>query len=115
MWERAMYDSVFNLVGAVREEKTTLGDVGLYYGEEVSDMMWQISMQLRGMLAVTMTYGFEEWLFGFAEMRGTETQCTLDPIMYPYIFPKTIAESKDVSQYLNYAQSLGKLQGVALR
>lgn len=35
MWERSVFDAVFHLVGAIRDEPTTLADVANYYSEEV--------------------------------------------------------------------------------
>ena len=52
MWERNILDAVYNLVGAVREEPTSLADVGNYYQDEVSDMVWQVSSNLRGWKAM---------------------------------------------------------------
>ena len=39
MWERALYDCVWNLVGAVREEETDHADVAMFYEMEASEMM----------------------------------------------------------------------------
>jgi hypothetical protein len=43
MWERSVYDAVFYLIGAVRSEPTTVANVANYYGDEFSDMVWNIS------------------------------------------------------------------------
>ncbi len=104
MWERASLDAVFNLIGAVRDEPTTLKDVAMYYETEASDMLWQVTGALRGMLAVTLLYGFEERLFCFAEQRLGEQQCVLDEDMYPYIFCPPFDQSKMIVEYLNYAK-----------
>lgn len=76
MWERNCLDAVMNLVGSVREEPTTLADVANYYEEEVSDMLWEISGTLRGWKAITLLYGFEERMFGFAERQKSQ-QCAI--------------------------------------
>lgn len=104
MWERAAFDAVFNLVGALRDEPTTLKDVALYYEAEVSDMLWEVTGKLRGMLAVTLLYGFEERLFGFAERRFGEQQCELDDDMFPYMFCPPFDQSNKIVEYLNYAK-----------
>ena len=38
-WEQAAFDAVFNLVGVVRAEPTTIQDVANYYEQEASDMV----------------------------------------------------------------------------
>ena len=101
-------------MGAVRTEPTTICDVALYYGDEFSDMVWQISGILRGMKAITMTYGFEERLFGVAENTGSETQCELVDDMFPFMF-EAFEMASTVNEYLGYAQDeRGLLQGVTL-
>lgn len=115
MWERNVLDAVFNLVGAVRkDEPTTLADVAKYYEEEVSDMVWEITNNLRGWKALTLTYGFEERLFGVAEL--SSHQCTLVDELYPYIWGDTVfTESPMFLDYLWYAQQeCGLLQTVQL-
>jgi len=118
MWERSVYDSVFHLLGAVRNEPTTVAQVAQYYGEEVSELLWEMASLLRGWKAITMLYGFEERLFGFAEARGGKERCTLDidPNMYPYVWGSSVfLESKSFVEYLQYAQiEKGLLQGVQL-
>eukprot|EP00591_Stephanopyxis_turris_P006953 CAMPEP_0195522514 /NCGR_PEP_ID=MMETSP0794_2-20130614/20755_1 /TAXON_ID=515487 /ORGANISM="Stephanopyxis turris, Strain CCMP 815" /LENGTH=395 /DNA_ID=CAMNT_0040652285 /DNA_START=69 /DNA_END=1256 /DNA_ORIENTATION=+ len=115
MWERAIFDAVFPLVGAVRDERTTFTDVALYYAEEVAEMLWQISMLLRGTLAITMTYGFEERLFDLAEFKGKETVCVLDPNMYNYTYQMFEKGAPLMAEYLVFAkQSKGLLEGMEL-
>jgi len=104
MWERASFDAVFNLIGAVRKEPTTLKDVALYYEEEASDMLWQVTSNLRGWLAVTLSYGFEERLFGFAEQRFAEQQCEIPEEMFPYMFCAPIDKGSMINEYLNYGK-----------
>jgi len=106
MWERNIYDAVFHLVGAVREEPTTLADVANYYEEEVSDIVWEISQQLRGWKAMTLIYGFEERLFGIGEQRGSETQCTLlEGGIFGHIWgSKVFTDSNTFLDYLWYAK-----------
>ena len=114
MWERNCLDAVLNLVGSVREEPTTLADVANYYEEEVSDMLWEISGTLRGWKAITLMYGFEERIFGFAEMH--KQQCAIIDDWYPYIWGnKVFTESQRFLEYLHYAKSeMGLLQDVEL-
>ena len=113
MWERAIFDCVFNVVGSVREEKTDHADVAMYYELEASDMMWELVNNLRGGLAVTLIYGFEDRLFSIAEMRGKDDICELPDIMFDYsqnIFP---GQCRILKEYLNYAKDkCGILQGV---
>lgn len=115
MWERAAFDAVFNLIGSVRAEPTTLKDVAMYYEAEVSDMLWEVTGKLRGMLAVTLLYGFEERLFGFAERRFAEQQCQITEEMFPYQFCAPLDQSKMIVEYLNYAKDeRGLIQGVKI-
>ena len=118
MWERSFFDAVFPLLGAVRDQPTTIADVANYYEEEMSDMVWDLSQKLRGWRAVTLLYGFEERMLGTAEMQGTETptQPLPDAAMYPFIWGMNVfTESQLVVDYLWYAQTeKGYLQGVQL-
>eukprot|EP00977_Amphora_coffeiformis_P013342 scaffold3471_cov175-Amphora_coffeaeformis.AAC.16 len=118
MWERSFHDAVFHLLGSVRDQPTTVADVANYYDQEVSDMCWDLSQKLRGWRAVTLLYGFEERLFGTAEMQGTETptQPLPDAAMYPFLWGMNVyTESQMVVDYLWYAQTeKGYLQGVEL-
>lgn len=113
MWERALYDAVWNLVGGVREEDTDHADVAMFYDMEASDMMWELANGLRGGLAVTLIYGFEDRLFSIAEMRGKDEPCELLDNMFDHqqnIFPGKCAMLKE---YWNYAKdNRGLLQGV---
>jgi hypothetical protein len=105
MWERNILDAAFHLVGAVRKEPTTLKDVALYYEQEVSDMVWDISQSLRGWKALTLLYGFEERLYGIAETTGSETPCRLVDELYPYIWGNRVfTESPMFREYLWYAK-----------
>ena len=104
MWERALYDCVWNLVGAVREEKTDHADVAMFYELEASDMMWELANNLRGGLAVTIIYGFEDRLFSIAEMRGKDEPCELIDYMFDFqqnIFP---GKCRMLWEYCNYAK-----------
>ena len=114
MWERNVLDAIFNLVGSVREEATTLQDVANYYEQETSDMIWEITGSLRAWKAVTLLYGFEELLQGVAE--ATPQQCTLVEDRFPYIWGNQVfLGSPKVLEYLHYAQSQrGLLPGVEL-
>lgn len=115
MWERNCFDAVLNLVGSVREEPTTLADVANYYEAEVSDIIWEISGTLRGWKAITLLYGFEERIFGFAEKQNSQ-QCTLIDDWHPYIWGNQVfTESSKFLEYLHYAKSeMGLLQSVEL-
>lgn len=114
MWERNLLDAVFNLVGAVREEPTTLQDVANYYEQEVSDIVWEITKNLRGRKALTLLYGFEERIFGIAEK--SRQQCMLIDYLYPYIWGNNVfTESPKFLEYLWYAkEQRGMLQDVDL-
>ena len=103
MWERAAYDAVFHLVGAVRDQPTSVADVALFYEAEASDMLWQISTFLRGSLAVTMMYGFEDRLFQLAELTGKDTPCSLNTAMYDYTFAM-FEGCPLIAEYLIFAQ-----------
>ena len=104
MWERAAFDSVFNLVGAVRDEPTTPKQVAEFYEQETSDMLWQVTSNLRGWLAVTLLYGFEERLFTLAEFRYGEVQCAISEEMFPYIFCAPLYKGDMMIEYLNYGK-----------
>jgi hypothetical protein len=97
------------LIGAVRTDPTTIKDVALYYGDEASDMLWQVTTVLRGFLAITLLYGFEERIFGFAEQRGSNDICQINDIMYPYVFPPPFDQCSKIAEYLNYAKDDCKL------
>jgi len=84
MWEKFVMEAVFNLIGAVLKEPTTYEDVANYYANEASDMVWQISTMLRGSLAITLTYGFEERIFTFAEQRGKSILCEIDESTFDF-------------------------------
>ncbi len=116
MWERSILDAVFNLVGVVRKEPTSLANVAMYYEKEVSDLVWQISQELRGWKAMTLTYGFEERMFGVAENTGAEKQCILIDELYPFIWGnKVFTDSPMFLEYLWYAkEEYGLLQNVEL-
>eukprot|EP00970_Alexandrium_tamarense_P014154 scaffold3936_cov187-Alexandrium_tamarense.AAC.1 len=113
MWERALYDAVWNVVGAVRDEPTDHSDVAMFFELEASDMMWEIANHLRGGLAVTLIYGFEDRLFSIAEMRGKGEPCELNDNMFDYIQNVFPGRNRMLSEYCNYAKDKrGLLQGV---
>ena len=117
MWECAVYDAVMPLIGAVREESTNHAQVAMYYHEEASDMIWQLATALRGMLAVTMTYGAEERMYSFAEQREKEMNCVLpDANMYDYTALRIFeSHCPMIADYLAYARNeRGLLQDVQL-
>jgi hypothetical protein len=115
MWEASVSDAIFHLLGAVREEPTTVATVANYYNEEFSDLVWDISGQLRGWKALTLTYGFEERMFGVGESKR-DILCTVNNEMYPFIWGNSVfLQSNLYLEYLNYAQSqLGLFPGIAL-
>jgi len=112
MWERALYDAVWNLIGAVRVEDTDHADVAMFFDVEASDMMWELVNNLRGGLAVTLIYGFEDRLLSIAEMRGKDEPCELIDEMFDHlqnVFPGSCVM---LNEYLNYAKDRrGLLQG----
>jgi hypothetical protein len=116
MWERSIYDAVFNLVGVIRSEPTTLSDVSNYYSEEVSEIVWEMSQLLRGWRAITLTYGFEERLFGVGEFTGSEQSCQLIEDLYPFVWGIPVfLESKTFLEYLQYAKNeMNLFQGITL-
>lgn len=116
MWEQSVSDAVLSLVGAVRDTPTTIGNVANYYGEEASDIAWDIANQLRGWKAVTLIFGFEQRIFGFAEANGKDEPCLLSSEMFPYIHGSFVfLQSQLFVEYLHYAQSeRGLLQGIDL-
>ena len=66
------------------------------------------------MKAITLTYGFEERMFGVAENTGSETQCRLIDDMFPFLF-EDFQMATSLSEYLGYAQDeRGLLKGVTL-
>ena len=116
MWERTVFDAVFHLIGAIRDQPTTLQDVANYYVEEVGDIAWEMSQKLRGWRAITLMYGFEERLLGIGESAGAEQPCQLVHEMYPYIWGTSVMlESQAFVEYLKYAQNeKGLLPGIEL-
>lgn len=78
MWEKIIFYAVFNLIGAVRDEPTTFADVAKFYGDEASDMAWQLSTMLRGSLTITLSYGFEGRMFTWAQRNGADIPCVLN-------------------------------------
>ena len=111
MWERALYDAVWNVVGAVREEKTSHLEVATYFDIEASDMMWELANGLRGGLAVTLIYGFEDRLFSIAEMRGKDELCELSDEMYDHMQNVFPGKTRMLLEYCNYAKDrMGLLQ-----
>lgn len=104
MWERALYDAVWNVVGAVREEETDHADVAMFFDMEASDMMWELANGLRGGLAVTLIYGFEDRLFSIAEMRGKDEPCELMDHMFDHMQNVFPGQCRMLWEYCNYAK-----------
>lgn len=102
MWERSVFDAVFHLVGVCANIQTqdsegdgdstddssnsnnnsnspnTLADVAKFYGDDASDMAWQMSSMLRGSNAIALTYGFEERMFVYAETKCQDVPCSIE-------------------------------------
>lgn len=116
MWERSIIDVCFNLIGAVREEPTTIANVAMYYQQEFSDMVWEVSQQLRGWKGLTLTFGFEERMFGIGEYTGSETPCTLVNEAYDFVWGNPVyTQAPLILDYLWYAkEECGLLQGIDL-
>ena len=77
-------------------------------------MLWEISGALRGHLAVTLSYGFEERVFGVGENAEDEI-CELDEAMYPFLYDNALLNSKMLVQYLHYAKDeFGALANIEL-
>lgn len=105
MWEDSIVNAVFNLLGVVREEPTSVANVANYYYEEAGDMIWEMSGQLRGWKALTLTFGFEERMYGVAEVNGVDKACVLTDEMFPFILGMdAFLQSKMYVEYLHYAQ-----------
>mmetsp|Transcript_43220 Transcript_43220/g.91910 ORF Transcript_43220/g.91910 Transcript_43220/m.91910 type:complete len:410 (-) Transcript_43220:197-1426(-) len=104
MWERALYDAVWNVVGSVREDETDHADVAMFFDMEASDMMWELANGLRGGLAVTLIYGFEDRLFSIAEMRGKDEPCELLDEMFDYLQNVFPGKCLMLYEYCNYAK-----------
>lgn len=87
--------------------------MAMFFELEASDMMWEIANHLRGGLAVTLIYGFEDRLFSIAEMRGKGEPCELNDNMFDYIQNVFPGRNRMLSEYCNYAKDKrGLLQGV---
>jgi hypothetical protein len=116
MWERTIFDAVFHLVGAIRDTPTTVADVALYYQDEVSEIVWEMSGLLRGWRAITLLFGFEERMFEMGETSGSGQPCTIRADMYPFVWGNPVLlESKTFVEYLKYGQlEKGLLPGVEL-
>lgn len=71
MFEKVIFDSVFNLVGLLHQEQT-IGEVGKYYFGEVEDMIYEINGALRGAFALTLLYGVEERLLAYSQGMNME-------------------------------------------
>jgi hypothetical protein len=111
MWEQSVYDTLLNVVGVIRDQQpTTVADVARYYEDEVSEIIWEFSQLLRGWKAITLLYGFEERILGLAESRGVDIPCTINEVMFPYIWGNPVyLQSKAYGEYLHYAQKEKKL------
>lgn len=87
----------------------------MFFELEASDMMWEIANNLRGGLAVTLMYGFEDRLFSMAEMRGKDEPCEVTDTMFDYVQNVFPGRNRMLLEYLNFAKDQrGLLQGVAV-
>ena len=79
IFEYGIMCSAFNLIGSVHsqtsKEELTYSTVALGYGDECVEMVRELSGCLRGSLAVTMMFGFEERIMEIAE-RGEDNITT---------------------------------------
>ena len=122
MWERTVLDAVFVLLGSVRSDPTNIRQVAQYYSDEVADLAWEMSSLLRGWKAITLMYGFEERLFGFAEFSNVcnfdERTCydMISNDSYPYVWGNYVMNQSPLFvEYLWYAQlEKGLFQGIQL-
>merc|ERR1712029_830017 len=71
---------------------------------EASDMMWELANSLRGGLAVTLIYGFEDRLFSIAEMRGKGEKCELLDDMFDHLQNVFPGKNHMLWEYCNYAK-----------
>ena len=65
MIEAVVFESTYNLVGAVHKH-VPVSEVHEFFGGEVDDMLYEIQRGLRGHLAVTLLSGFEERMAAYA-------------------------------------------------
>ena len=64
-------------------------------------MLWEITGALRGMLAVTLLYGFKERIFTFAEQRfHADVPCRISEANYGWVFVPPLDGCKMVGEYL---------------
>ena len=66
MIEAVVFESTYNLVGAVHKH-VPVSEVHEFFGGEVDDMLYEIQRGLRGHLAVTLLSGFEERMAAYAQ------------------------------------------------
>jgi hypothetical protein len=126
MYERTVLDAIFVLLGSVRDDaSTTIRQVAKYYEEEVAELSWELSGLLRGWKALTLLYGFEERMLGWAEDAPDavvgELACR-DILQehgvnsYPYVWGNSVVlQSKLYVEYLWYAhQEMNLFPGIEL-
>ncbi|CAM9266493.1 unnamed protein product, partial [Phaeothamnion confervicola] len=66
MFEHLVFDCAINLVGALHNNQP-VKDVARYYQAECIEMIEELARALRGILAVTLLYGYEERILAYAE------------------------------------------------
>merc|ERR1712071_180034 len=85
MWEKSVFDAAFHLVGACVGDNMSVAEVGQFYGDDASEMAWQLSSMLRGSNAIALTYGFEERMFEYAKESGKDVRCTIEPETWDFV------------------------------
>ena len=85
MWEKSAFDAAFNIVGACAGPDTTLAQVGEFYGDDASEIAWQMSSMLRGSNAIALSYGFEERMFQYAASSGKDVVCSVEPETWDFV------------------------------
>lgn len=78
MFERVIYLSAFNLVGALHGYPK-LDFVSMHFYEEVNELIYELGRSLRATLAVTMLIGTEERLLEYADNADTGVPTLMDP------------------------------------
>eukprot|EP00281_Chroomonas_sp_CCMP1168_P030082 CAMPEP_0206244066 /NCGR_PEP_ID=MMETSP0047_2-20121206/17950_1 /ASSEMBLY_ACC=CAM_ASM_000192 /TAXON_ID=195065 /ORGANISM="Chroomonas mesostigmatica_cf, Strain CCMP1168" /LENGTH=374 /DNA_ID=CAMNT_0053669243 /DNA_START=125 /DNA_END=1249 /DNA_ORIENTATION=+ len=117
MFEKVIFDSIFNLVGVLHNEQT-LGEVGKFYFGEVDDMLFEINGALRGAFALTMLYGFEDRFYAYSQGYNVEyIRSKVENFKWRNGFIYSMAETARQigfpdptpmhTQYLEYAKSQG--------
>lgn len=83
--KKSAFDAAFNIVGACAGPDTTLAQVGEFYGDDASEIAWQMSSMLRGSNAIALSYGFEERMFQYAASSGKDVVCSVEPETWDFV------------------------------